>query len=257
MNIIDVGLKFGPMTMTNNPEILIVHHLEAEGLNWTIDKIHNMHKNEKGWAGIGYHYYIRLSGEIYKGRPDKAIGAHTQGSNYNTLGVAFEGNYNKRTNMTDAQFNSWCELKYHLNTKYGNMSVFGHKEKGYSECPGKYFPLNKVKTDNSINIKLGWNEEPKGWWYCTSIENKYYYKDCWKSIDGEYYLFNYEGYAVADVWSKYKDKLYYLKSNCMMAKSQWLNIDDEWYCFDKDGVLYIDCKTPDGYQVDLSGAWVN
>lgn len=30
-NCIDVGLDFGSMNMTNNPNILIVHHIEAEG----------------------------------------------------------------------------------------------------------------------------------------------------------------------------------------------------------------------------------
>ncbi len=145
MNIIDKNLSFGSMNMSNNPSMLIVHHLEAEGANWTVEQIHNMHKNENGWAGIGYHYYIRLDGSVYKGRPDNAVGAHCQGCNSNTLGVSFEGNYDSRDTMPDSQFNAWCELKAYLCNKYGNMLVFGHREKGSSECPGKNFPLDKVK----------------------------------------------------------------------------------------------------------------
>lgn len=153
MNIIDVNLSFGSMTYGNNPNMLIVHHLEAEGNNWTVQAIHDMHKNENGWAGIGYHYYIRLDGSVYKGRPDNAIGAHCQGCNANTLGISFEGNYDNRTEMPIEQYNTWCELKAYLCNKYGNMPVYGHREKGQSECPGKNFPLDKVKAAISQHSK--------------------------------------------------------------------------------------------------------
>ena len=258
MNIIDVGLKYGSMNMNNHPSILIVHHLEAEGINWTVEQIHNMHVNDNGWSAIGYHYYIRLDGSVYKGRPDDAIGAHCKGCNTNTLGIAFEGDYDKREEMPEEQFNAWCELKAYLCDIYGNMPVYGHREKGSSECPGALFPLDKVKEANIVDKhQQGWNENKKGWWYCTSLEDGYYYKDCWKFIDNEWYVFNNEGYAVSDEWVSYKDRWYYLRSNCMMAKSQWLYIDDEWYCFDTTGILYVDCETPDGYYVDKTGAWIN
>ncbi|CUU46188.1 N-acetylmuramoyl-L-alanine amidase [Clostridium beijerinckii] len=149
MNIIDENLSFGTMNYNNYPDMIIVHHLEAEGPNWTVETIHNMHKFENGWAGIGYHYYIRLDGSVYKGRPDNAIGAHCQGCNTNTLGVSFEGNYDIRTEMPTDQYDSWCQLKEYLNSKYGNMPAFGHREKGSSECPGKNFPLEKVKSTTS------------------------------------------------------------------------------------------------------------
>ena len=62
---------------------------------------------------------------------------------------------------------------------------------------------------------------------------------------------------MANQWSKWQDKWYYLRDNCMMAKSQWLYINDEWYCFDQNGALYVNCTTPDGYKVDEDGAWIN
>ncbi|MDD3225815.1 MAG: peptidoglycan recognition family protein [Clostridium sp.] len=155
MNIIDENLSFGSMNMNNYPSMLIVHHLEAEGPNWTVEAIHTMHKNENGWAGIGYHYYIRLDGSVYKGRPDNAIGAHCQGCNTNTLGVSFEGNYDSRIEMPIEQYNAWCELKAYLCNQYGNMPVFGHREKGSSECPGQYFPLDKVK-NASVSAAKGY-----------------------------------------------------------------------------------------------------
>ena len=249
MNIIDKNLSFRSMNMNNYPSIIIVHHLEAEGSTWTVEQIHQMHQTENGWAGIGYHYYIRLDGSVYKGRPDKAIGAHCQGCNTNTLGVSFEGNYDTRTTMPDAQFNAWCELKSYLVSLYGNMSVYGHREKGSSECPGANFPLDNVKNANSVSThKPGWNPSPKGWWYCTSLENGYYYKDVWKQINGDWYSFDGDGYARELEWFKDSDdKWYYLRENCVMAKSQWLWIDSACYCFNDSGAMYADCTTPDGY----------
>jgi len=255
MNIIDVGLKFGSMNMNNNPHTWIIHHLEAEGPTWTVEQIHEMHIREHGWAGIGYNYYIRLDGRVYRGRPDNAVGAHTQGYNTNTLGVAFEGDYGVRTKMPDAQYNAWCELK----GLKGDMEVYGHCEKGtaQSECPGKYFPLDKVKTATSSSAKqFGWNENADGWWYCTDVQNGYYYKDVWRKIENEWYYFDNKGYAKQNTWFRDTDnKWYWLQVNCVMAKSKWLWIDGECYCFDSHGVLYINQKTPDGYYVDETGAW--
>ncbi|WP_238917273.1 N-acetylmuramoyl-L-alanine amidase [Clostridium sp. YIM B02555] len=257
MNIIDVGLSFGEMNMNNHPSMLIVHHLEAEGINWTVEQIHNMHKNENGWAGIGYHYYIRLDGSVYKGRPDEAIGAHCQGCNTNTLGVSFEGDYGNRIQMPDAQFAAWCELKEYLCNMYGNMPVFGHREKGSSECPGAHFPLEMVREANfAPSLKLGWNQNKTGWWYCTDTANGYYYKNAWKQINGEWYYFDNDGYAMCNAWIKWQDKWYRLRDNCMMAKKQWLWVEGECYCFDDTGAMYENCTTPDGYRVDETGAWI-
>ncbi|WP_099716737.1 peptidoglycan recognition family protein, partial [Clostridium sp. LS] len=207
---------------------------------WTVEAIHHMHQTEPQFmfAGIGYHYYIRLDGSVYKGRPDNAIGAHCQGCNTNTLGIAFEGNYDNRTEMPDAQFNAWCELKSYLYNKYGNMPVYGHREKGSSECPGANFPLEKVRNANvSPSRVIGWNKDNTGWWYCTDVVNNYFYKDSWELIDGVWYSFDKDGYARGNTWIQDGGKWYYLRENCMMAKSQWLWIDGECYCFDEHGGL--------------------
>lgn len=180
MKIIDEGLKYGNMTYGNMPKMLIVHHIEAEGTNWTVQNIHNMHINENGWSAIGYHYYIRLDGTVYKGRPDNAIGAHCQGCNTNTLGIAFEGNYDKRKEMPTAQYNAWCELKTYLFNKYGNMPIFGHREKGSSECPGRYFPLDKVKN--------GIVDNKEGYIVTQYLPNGYQGNNAFNGVDADYVL---------------------------------------------------------------------
>ncbi|MGG7149694.1 peptidoglycan recognition protein family protein [Clostridium neonatale] len=199
MNIIDVGLKYGNMTYGNVPKMLIVHHIEAEGSNWTVQKLHDMHVKENGWSAIGYHYYIRLDGSVYRGRPDSAIGAHCQGCNTNTLGIAFEGNYDKRTEMPNTQYNSWCELKSYLINKYGTMPVYGHREKGSSECPGKYFPLDKVKN--------GIVDNKKGYVITNYLPNGYQGNGNFNGVDADYIL------------QYFKDVRCYFRGN---AKGVWI-----------------------------------
>ncbi|WP_160684654.1 peptidoglycan recognition family protein [Clostridium sp. C2-6-12] len=228
MNIIETNLSFGSMNMSNNPNMLIVHHLEAEGSNWTVEQIHNMHKNENGWAGIGYHYYIRIDGSVYKGRPDLAIGAHCQGCNSNTLGISFEGNYDNRTEMPIKQYNSWCELKAYLCNKHGDMPVYGHREKGSSECPGKNFPLDKVKSATNSNAE--WKQDDKGFWYVNSDGT--YPQNKWFQVENYWFYADEQGYCYQNRWLKYKDKWYYFKNDCKMATNETLiykfNEQGEW-----------------------------
>ncbi|WP_317049979.1 peptidoglycan recognition family protein, partial [Clostridium neonatale] len=141
MNIIDVGLKFKSLSYGNKPNKLVLHHAEAS--KCTVQDIHSWHLNN-GWSGIGYHYFIRKDGSIYKGRPDGAIGAHCQGSNTNTLGICFEGNYMKET-MPTAEYNAGIDLIKYLIGKYGNLPIYGHKELLATECPGANFPLADFK----------------------------------------------------------------------------------------------------------------
>lgn len=122
------------------------------------------------------------------------------------------------------------------------------------------------KTHESKNQwKLGWNENNIGWWYCTDLNNKYYYtcKNGWKYIDNEWYIFDDKGYALYLSWyfDENEKSWYYLDRNCRRVtgnkeKPVWLWIDGFCYGFNEEGKMYYDCITPDGFEVDKSGAWV-
>lgn len=125
-----------------------------------------------------------------------------------------------------------------------------------------------VGADGSSNEewKLGWNYNNVGWWYCSSVENKSYYtsKDGWQYVDGEWYIFDSNGYALQDVWYfDESDKAwYYLNNECKMVRGSrykplWKYIDSECYAFNEYGQMYCNCVTPDNYRVDGSGAWVD
>ena len=150
MNIIETNLNLGEMSYGNNPQEIIVHH--AESSHCSIEDINSWHK-ENGWAGVGYHYFVRKDGSIYKGRPDNAIGAHCQGSNTNTLGVCFEGSYNTET-MPEIQLEAGRELIAYLKDKYGISCVSRHKDHMSTDCPGNNFPWNELISGGSYNPEV-------------------------------------------------------------------------------------------------------
>ena len=110
--------------------------------------------------------------------------------------------------------------------------------------------------------KKGWNSNEVGWWFCTNLENRYYYtsQNGWKEINGEWYIFDSNGYALQDAWYfDESDKTwYYLDENCKMVRGSkekplWKWIDSDCYAFDESGRMYCNCFTPDDYAVDELG----
>lgn len=140
MNIIDVNLKFGNLTKRKATNRIIFHHSGVTVLQ-SIETIHNYHKNSNGWAGIGYHFYIRKDGKIYQGRPIDVIGAHAYGSNNDSIGICFEGNFDKEE-MTDAQIKAREEIVFYLKNKYPKATFCGHKDVCKTSCPGKNFKFD-------------------------------------------------------------------------------------------------------------------
>ena len=83
--------------------------------------------------------------------------------------------------------------------------------------------LGESSCENNI-WKLGWNKNDKGWWYCTDAINKCYYtsKDGWKLIDGDWFKFNDDGYALQNTWyhDKNDGKDYYFGDDCRIVKNK-------------------------------------
>lgn len=144
-NIITPNLKFkGNFTQRTNTKYIILHHRAGYG---TVESLHQDHLS-RGWAGIGYHLYIDLKGNICKGRAHYAQGAHCLGWNQFSLGICFEGDYTKIQEMPYKQFRAGIKaINYlkSLDNSYLNATVIPHKEKFNTACPGKYFPIESYK----------------------------------------------------------------------------------------------------------------
>lgn len=142
MNIIETNLDFSNLSKRSTTNRIILHHTGV-AVEQTVEVIHNYHKNSLGYAGIGYHFYIRKNGEIYRGRPEDTVGAHAYGSNNDSIGICFEGNFEEEQ-MTEGQIKSGKELVNYLKEKYNINKVQMHRDVNQTSCPGKNFKYDEI-----------------------------------------------------------------------------------------------------------------
>ncbi|MBN1059884.1 N-acetylmuramoyl-L-alanine amidase [Clostridium botulinum] len=142
LGIREIDYKWsGDLEYNNKPTLLVFHHTASSNLTPT--KIHEMHMAKK-WSGIGYHFYIRKDGTVYRGRPEEAIGAHIKGQNKNTLGICIEGNLEEEQ-PTEQEIEALEKLSTYLIIKYNIYGVQGHGDTYDTLCPGENFPMENVK----------------------------------------------------------------------------------------------------------------
>ena len=141
MNIIEKTYKWASkLSKRKSTKRIILHH--AEAVKCTADDIHKWHLNN-GWAGIGYHFFVRKDGSIYCGRPEDTLGSHAKGANSDSIGICAEGSYMSET-MPEAQKQAIKELVAHLKSKYGITKIQRHKDVTSTDCPGTNFPFNEI-----------------------------------------------------------------------------------------------------------------
>lgn len=172
---------------------VILHHAAMHG---TPEEVHRLHV-DNGWAGIGYHFYVRQNGIIYEGRPIETVGAHCKGHNARSIGVCFEGNFEREPEMCKAQLQAGQQLMQYIESKYPGISKYRHKDLYPTACPGAHFPFNEIinytppvpKSITSVNDILWelmdksivtdaekWtqkmNEDKDVYWLCYKMANK-------------------------------------------------------------------------------------
>lgn len=115
-------------------EYIVVHcSASRPSQNWTAADIDRMHR-QRGFACIGYHFFIRRDGTVEEGRPVDQIGAHVENWNSVSVGVCMAGgvaedNVNKaENNFTPEQFDSLRKVVADLKKRYPKAQVFGHRD---------------------------------------------------------------------------------------------------------------------------------
>lgn len=102
---------------------------------------------QRGFSDIGYHFVIRLSGEIEVGRPLWIQGAHCLGHNRGSIGVCYVGGCDTSMKPADtrtrAQRKALEELIAWLRRHFPDATVHGHREFAAKACPSF-----DVKTEN-------------------------------------------------------------------------------------------------------------
>lgn len=120
----------------------------------TIEWIDAIHRKERGWLKIGYHFLITNGkaaknatynpdedGKVYPGRKEEDVGAHVKGDNATSLGICLIG----VDEFTDKQLAALEDLLALLCVKYSipPSEIKGHREywedrhqAPEKECPG-------------------------------------------------------------------------------------------------------------------------
>ena len=119
---------------------IIVHCTATpEGRAHTVKDVDTWHR-QRGFNGIGYHYLIGLNGEVWEGRPIEKAGAHTEGYNSSSIGIAYVGGMDKemknpKDTRTQAQKDSIVSLLKELVIKFPKAKIYGHRDFAKKACP--------------------------------------------------------------------------------------------------------------------------
>ena len=141
MRINEVTYKWnGALTKRRSTTRIILHH--AAATKCTAQQIHSWHL-ANGWVGIGYHFFVRKDGSVCRGRPEDTVGAHAGNNNYDSIGICFEGSFD-REQMGEVQKRAGAELVAYLKGKYGISKVQRHSDVNATGCPGAHFPFAEI-----------------------------------------------------------------------------------------------------------------
>lgn len=99
-----------------------------------------------------------------------------------------------------------------------------------------------------------WEEDSKGWRFVKS-SGSYAANECME-INGEIYCFKPDSYMVSNDWYQIGGIWYFFRPSGGLAKSRWIETGGKWYYADINGALFTNGTTPDGYQVDANGVWI-
>ncbi len=117
-------------------DTIILHHSASDiPAHDNIEVIRHWHTEERGWADIGYHFYITRAGLLQRGRPVDQSGAHCYGENSNSIGICLGG----INSFTKHQFLTLADTINALMTVFGDMDIYGHCEfdpVNKPNCPG-------------------------------------------------------------------------------------------------------------------------
>lgn len=103
---------------------------------------------DRGWSDIGYHYFVDIRGNGFKGRPLERIGAHVKGHNHDSVGICYAGGIGDdgkpKDTLTDSQRRKIEQYIKAIRAVFGEgVSVHGHNEYANKACPSfkvdKYF----------------------------------------------------------------------------------------------------------------------
>lgn len=131
------------------PVDTIFVHCSATRPDWMAEKtldekikeITRWHRG-RGFGAIGYHWIVDRDGQIAKGRPEEAVGAHVSGFNAGSLGICLIGGHGSSENdgfyqhYTLEQEAALRKLIEEIKGRTKLKAIRGHNEVAAKACPG-------------------------------------------------------------------------------------------------------------------------
>jgi hypothetical protein len=165
----DESIRRGPPTYAPEARFAVVHHTAGRN-DYTraeaaaiVRAIQLYHVQGNGWNDIGYNFLVDRYGTVYEGRfggvDRNVVGAHAQGFNTGSVGVALLGTYGSTAPSRAAQDAIARLLAWRLDLAHVDptalltvvsggseryaagipvllRAVSGHRDTGFTECPG-------------------------------------------------------------------------------------------------------------------------
>lgn len=149
--------------------------------------IYAYHTQSRGWCDIGYNALVDKYGQVFEGRyggVNPVIGAHASGFNTDTYGVSVLGtftsgapssaamtavaklfawrgaSYYRSATSTSVLTSRSSASRYPAGTKVTKPFVIGHRDLGYTECPGNaaYAQLGSLRS--SVASRTSYTSSP-------------------------------------------------------------------------------------------------
>lgn len=174
---------------------LVVHHTvtpnDDPDAASTMRAMYAYHVRANGWDDLGYNFVVDASGRVYEGRfgggPDPGespygegvVGAHAEGQNTGSVGVAVMGTYTRRAPPQAAvdgvvRVLAWQADRHGIDpagtTEWAGgqrlPTVAGHRDVGSTDCPGDhlYDRLPAVRRAAASVVAAARGASPPGYW---------------------------------------------------------------------------------------------
>jgi len=98
-----------------------------------------------------------------------------------------------------------------------------------------------------------WIQKDQVWYY---FDNSGYMATGWRYVGGYWYYLSASGAMVSNNWVLANNKWYFLGTSGAM-RTGWVEWNGSWYYLNiPNGDMAVNCATPDGYRVNISGVWI-
>lgn len=120
---------------------IMIHHTAHP--TWGIDEVHSFHQRTRGWAGIGYNFFVEKDGTIEEGR-GLHVGAGATNYNYNSVHICFAGNFEVQTPTKEQiEAGKWL-INHLLNLLPNKVRIIGHRDIGNTSCPRQKLSFGRI-----------------------------------------------------------------------------------------------------------------